>query len=102
MERPGGSMFESALNREAALVRLVRELNLNTARLLRQNQRLPNFEILHDERASLEELDPGFECHFDEGRGWENHVALHLVVFQEGHVPAVQPGNPGRDGSRQP
>ena len=51
--------------------------------------------------AALEQLHAGFEHHVHEARGREDDVAVHLVILEESHVAAIEPGGPGRRRARQ-
>ena len=66
-----------------------------------KDERFADLEVLDGERTSVEELDAGFEGHFDEGGGGKDDMGVDLVVFEKGHVPLVEAGEPDRDGAGQ-
>src|SRR5260221_11252792 len=101
MERPGSALVEPALDQERALIRIIRELHVKPRNGIRQNERLANLQILDNERSTLEELQTCFPRHIDEGRGGKHGQILDLVILQKGHVPAIQPRNPGLRTPRQ-
>ena len=77
------------------------QLQMHARDRLRQDERLANLEILDHERPPFEKLHAGLQHHFDEARRGKDDVALHLVILEKSHVPAVEPRGPGRRGARE-
>src|SRR4051812_19334849 len=99
MKRPRRSLVEAALDRESPIRRFVRNLQLNSSGGVRQNERFADLKIFDDKRPPFEELHAGFEGELNKSCGRKNNVALYLVILEESHVPAIQPGGPGRGGA---
>src|ERR1700730_12315113 len=101
MQRPRSALVEPALDQERALIRIIRELYVKARNGIRQNERLSNLQILDNERSTLEELHACFQRHVDKRRGGKHDQILDLVILQKGHVPAIEPCDPGWRGPRQ-
>src|SRR5882724_13208751 len=102
MQRPGCSLVEPTLDRECALVRLVRNLDVNAGGRFGQDERLANFKLLDHERPAFEKLRAGLKYEINKSRGWKNNMILDFVIFEESHMPAIEPGGPGGRRARQP
>src|SRR4051794_12436917 len=102
MERPGGALIEPALDTERPIGRLIGDLDLNATGRVRENERFANLKIFDHKRLPLKKLNAGFQDQLDESRRWKNDVVFDLVIFEERHVPAVEPGGPGGCRARQP
>ena len=92
MERPRRTLIEPALNSEGPVGGLIGNLELNTAGRVSKNERFTDLKIFDHERPAFEELHAGFQGQIDKRGGWKNDMRLDFVIFEERHVPAIQPG----------
>ena len=81
MQGPRCGLIEAALDCEGSIGRLVRNLELNPARGVRQNKRFADLKIFDHERPAFEELHAGFQSQINKRGRRENDVILDLVVF---------------------
>src|SRR5207244_1392683 len=83
-----------ALDRERALIRIAGQLQVKRGNRIRQDQWFANFEILYDERPSVEQLHSSLQHHFDKPRRGKHDKVLDFMILQKGHVPSIEPGDP--------
>src|SRR5260370_27879357 len=89
MQRPGCSLFESTLDRECSIVRLVGDFDVNAGGRFRQDERLANLKLLDHERSTFEKLRARLNYQINKSRGRKNNMILDFVIFKERHVTAV-------------
>src|SRR4029077_11096073 len=95
VQRPGSALIQLALDREDTFMRIIRQLHFQSRNRIRQNKRFANFKILNDERSPIEQLGAGFQHYFDKTSRWKYDEILDLMILQEGHLPAIEPHDPG-------
>jgi hypothetical protein len=82
--------FKFALNRERALREIIRQLQQQAGRRIRQDERLADLEVFDDEGFALKQLHTGFEHHFDKTCGGKDDEVFDTMILQEGHVAIVE------------